>query len=82
MRIVAAITLAALLFGCASDDVPITPAPLAATRNCPTVDKTWTDAQLHDLKLALAPLPDGSPLVKMAIEWNRLRVDALACARS
>lgn len=86
MKIVS-IALALLVAGCALDNVPAPSAepvqkPAVTTKVCPTADRTWTDAQLHDLKIALAPLADSSVIIKMAIEWNRLRVDSIACSKA
>jgi hypothetical protein len=60
--------------GLASEAPPPTP-KIVVQQVCITV-KPW-DA--NALKLALAPIPASSPIMTMAIDWNRMRRDAMTC---
>jgi hypothetical protein len=39
----------------------------------------WSDADLKALDQALAPVPEGSPITRMALDWRRYYGDAKAC---
>lgn len=77
----AALAALLILAGCGSQgpaaQVSTAPIPLAGL--CPKVDD-WTKEQLGQLRAQLAPIEDGTPVIKMALEWKRLRGDAQACA--
>lgn len=42
--------------------------------------RAWSDADLKSLGQALAPIPEGSPIMRMALDWRRYYGDAKACA--
>ena len=39
----------------------------------------WSDEDLKALAAALAPVPDNSIIIRMAIDWRRYYGDAKAC---
>jgi hypothetical protein len=41
--------------------------------------RAWSDADLKALAEALAPLPDNSIIIRMALDWRRYYGDAKAC---
>jgi hypothetical protein len=42
--------------------------------------RAWSDDDLKSLGQALAPIPEGSPIMRMALDWRRYYGDAKACA--
>lgn len=78
-----------LLAGCASEPplpppVPITPPkpvvhPVDLSKVCGIIDPTWTNPQWMELAVDLGNMPANSVIVKMALEWKRLRDEAVAC---
>lgn len=90
MRTLALTAALLLLCGCISEP-PLAPPPAVAVappvtqmveQVCSKIDPTWTDAEFKALADELAPIPPASAIIKMALEWKRLRDDTLACQAS
>lgn len=90
MRTLALAAALVLLCGCASEP-PLAPPPAVAVtppvtqvveQVCSKVDATWTDAEFKALAGEISPIPPASTIIKMALEWKRLRDDAVACQTS
>ena len=56
-----------------------TPPPAPAQPICPPF-RAWSDADLASLGNALQPIPEGSPIMRMALDWRRYYGDAKACS--
>ncbi len=75
-----AIVLCAVLAlaGCGSvPAIESAPKPAAQTA-CPPL-RVWSSADLKALASALAPIPDNSIIMRMALDWRRYYGDAKAC---
>ena len=64
---------ALVLAGCGT-----TPAPAPASVCAPF--RAWSDADMKALARALAPVPEDSVIMRMALDWRRYYGDAKACA--
>lgn len=73
-----AIVLCVVLAGCSS--VPAIPsAPKPQTQLvCPPL-RAWSGADMKALADALAPIPDNSIIMRMALDWRRYYGDAKSC---
>jgi hypothetical protein len=60
-------------------DAPATAAAAAPKPVCPPF-RAWSDADLKALGEALAPIPEVSIVMRMALDWRRYYGDAKACA--
>lgn len=58
------------------------PKPQIIVKQVCITTRNWTKAELHALKLALTPIPETSPIMTMALDWNRMRDDVAACVAS
>jgi hypothetical protein len=67
------------LAGCGSLSAPDRAPPQAAARICPAF-RAWSEADLKALAQALAPIPEDSVIMRMALDWRRYYGDAKACA--
>jgi hypothetical protein len=65
------------LAGCATAPVPM-PAPAPQPVCAPF--RAWSDADLKALGKALAPIPEDSVIMRMALDWRRYYGDAKSCA--
>lgn len=71
-----AILVCIALAGCAATPAPVSaPAPQLV---CPPF-RPWSDADLKALGQALEPIPENSPIMRMALDWRRYYGDAKAC---
>jgi hypothetical protein len=79
MKINAIVLCAVLsLAGCSSaPQAPSAPKPVAQIV-CPPL-RAWSGADLKALAEALAPVPDNSIIMRMALDWRRYYGDAKAC---
>ncbi|GEM_PF-5525544 len=66
---------ALMLAGCSTAPAPV-PAPQPV---CPPF-RAWSDADLKALGKALAPVPEDSVIMRMALDWRRYYGDAKSCA--
>lgn len=60
-------------------DAPATAAAAAPKPVCPPFH-AWSAADLKALGEALAPIPENSIVMRMALDWRRYYGDAKACA--
>ena len=79
MKTRAIVLCAALsLAGCSSTpQVPSAPTTVVRTV-CPPL-RAWSGADMKALAEALAPVPDNSIIMRMALDWRRYYGDAKAC---
>ena len=66
---------------CSGAALPL-PAPVSAPAPqlvCPPF-RAWSDADLKALGQTLAPIPENSLIMRMALDWRRYYGDAKACA--
>jgi len=79
MKTHAVVLFAALsLAGCSSaPQIPSAPKPVVQLV-CPPL-RAWSGADLKSLADALAPVPENSIIMRMALDWRRYYGDAKAC---
>lgn len=65
------------LAGCATAPAPVS-APVPQPVCAPF--RAWSDADLKALGKALAPVPEDSIIMRMALDWRRYYGDAKSCA--
>lgn len=85
------LALLLLLAGCVNEpSLPPLPSPVAPKVDAPPAVKVkqvclkppkqeWTGDDLKALATALSPIPEISPIMRMAEDWNRMRKDNAAC---
>lgn len=69
--------IACLAAGCAGAPAP-EPAAQTAKPLCAPL-RAWSEEDLKALAAALAPIPAGSIVIRMALDWRRYYGDAKAC---
>lgn len=87
MNRLSALCLALMLAACASTPAPA-PASPPQTALPPPVKQVcipvtpWTMQQQADLANALAPIPETSPIVRLLLDWEKMRDEAKACIKA